>query len=376
MGNPTEGFLPPNVTSPAEGQGFISYSVQPTAGDTTGTVIGAQATVIFDAGLADASPLDTPAISNTIDAAAPTSSVSPLPATTSQTSFTVNWIGEDDTGGSGIASYDVYVSDNGGAYTPFVMNATNNSATFTGVDGHTYQFYSVATDNVGNMESAGPGAGDHNRHRGANSPRLGRPTGGNLRGTANDFFHCRRCGRRVGESRRQCRCEHRVENLARARGRSSLGDTTVAAHNGVASFSQLQFSKPGTYVLMATSNGLEAGVSPGFAVTLPAVRLAFAPITAAAAGRITPQVAVFVEDSSGHLVANDQSSVVFTLSSGTFRQQCGQPDRSGSQRRGRAQQPPAAHGRRLYAPGNRRQSDRRLPHREHSRAFRPTDVCI
>ena len=51
---------------------------------------------------------------------APTSTVSPLPATENTTAFTLSWSGTDDPGGSGIASYDVYVSDNGGAFTPFL----------------------------------------------------------------------------------------------------------------------------------------------------------------------------------------------------------------------------------------------------------------
>jgi hypothetical protein len=64
----------------------------------------------------------------------------------------VTWTGSDDPGGSGIAFYDIYVSDNGGAYQLFVSHTTLTSATFTGVQGHTYGFYSVATDNVGNVE--------------------------------------------------------------------------------------------------------------------------------------------------------------------------------------------------------------------------------
>ena len=59
---------------------------------------------------------------------------------------------QDDPGGSGIASYDIYVSDDGGPFTPFLIGTTQTSATFTGVVGHTYGFYSVATDNVGNVQ--------------------------------------------------------------------------------------------------------------------------------------------------------------------------------------------------------------------------------
>ncbi len=89
---------------------------------------------------------------------APTSSVAALPATETSTSFTVNWSGSDGTGGSGIASYNVYVSDNGGSYTLWQNDVTIVSATYTtGQNGHTYGFYSVATDNVGNVQAT-PGA--------------------------------------------------------------------------------------------------------------------------------------------------------------------------------------------------------------------------
>src|SRR5205823_12965420 len=66
-------------------------------------------------------------------------------------SFTVSWSG-DDAGGSGVAGFDVFVSDNGGSFTPFVTGTTQMSAVFTGVNGHTYGFSVVATDNAGNVQ--------------------------------------------------------------------------------------------------------------------------------------------------------------------------------------------------------------------------------
>jgi RHS repeat-associated protein len=152
VGNVLEGFLPPDVTSP-EGEGWVSYTIQPKGSDTTGTVINAQATVIFNAGLSDQSSLATGSIFNTIDTGPPTSSVNPLPVAVTTTSFNVSWSGQDDPGGSGIASYNVFVSDDGGPFTPFVTDTIATSATFTGQYGHTYGFYSVATDNVGNVQA-------------------------------------------------------------------------------------------------------------------------------------------------------------------------------------------------------------------------------
>ncbi len=103
VGNVLEGFLPPDVTAP-EGEGWVSYTIQPKGSDSTGTVVDAQATVIFNAGLSDQSSLATEAIFNTIDNGPPTSSVNPLPVAVTTPSFNVSWSGQDDPGGSGVAS--------------------------------------------------------------------------------------------------------------------------------------------------------------------------------------------------------------------------------------------------------------------------------
>jgi hypothetical protein len=85
--------------------------------------------------------------------APPTSSVSPLPATTTTAGFTVAWSGTPGVGASSIATYDVYVSTDGGAFAPFLTGTTQNSAVFQGAFGHTYGFYSVATDNYGDRQA-------------------------------------------------------------------------------------------------------------------------------------------------------------------------------------------------------------------------------
>jgi hypothetical protein len=80
--------------------------------------------------------------------ASPTSSVNPLPAVETSPSFTVSWSGSD-LGGPGIVSYDVYFSDNGGPWTAGLTATTLTASTFTGYAGHSYRFYSVATDGLG-----------------------------------------------------------------------------------------------------------------------------------------------------------------------------------------------------------------------------------
>ena len=95
--------------------------------------------------------------------APPTSTVAALPAVTNSTSFTVSWSGTDSPGGGGIVSYSIYESTDGGTVTAILTNTTKTSTTVTGAFGHTYGFYSVATDAAGFTQAdAGTGAGfDH-----------------------------------------------------------------------------------------------------------------------------------------------------------------------------------------------------------------------
>ena len=150
--NPLVGFLPPD-TDPPDGEGYINYTIQPKPGLATGTLLNAQASIVFDTN----APITTPEVINTADATRPTSSVNALPPTTQNPSFTVSWSGSDGAG-SGIAFYNVYVSDDGGAFNNFKMNTTATSATFTGQPGHTYSFISIATSNVGLTQPTPTGA--------------------------------------------------------------------------------------------------------------------------------------------------------------------------------------------------------------------------
>lgn len=140
-----DGFLPPN-TEDGNGEGFVRYSIRPQEDLETGTRIDAVAEIIFDTN----EPIVTPEVFNTIDITDPTSTVEALP-TRSETSFEVTWTGEDE--GSGIASYDVFVSVDEGEFTLWQDDTTETTATYEGEDGKTYSFYSVATDNVGQIQT-------------------------------------------------------------------------------------------------------------------------------------------------------------------------------------------------------------------------------
>jgi PKD repeat protein len=156
------GFLPPEDGT-GRGQGHIGYIIRPRANLPSGTQIRNIALITFDIN----EPIATNRVDphdpskgidtakeafNTLDAGAPTSSVNPLPPSQTTSSFIVSWSGLDDSGGSGIAFYDLLVSDNGGPFLALLTNTTQTSVTFHGQNGHAYGFYSVATDNVGHRQ--------------------------------------------------------------------------------------------------------------------------------------------------------------------------------------------------------------------------------
>jgi RHS repeat-associated protein len=156
------GFLPPEDGT-GRGMGHISYIINTKTDLTTGTEIRNIALISFDNQPAIATNQVNPhdpsqgtdpskECLNTIDAGAPTSQVSALPPVAYTTNFNVTWTGTDDMNGSGIASYDIYVSDDSGPFTLWLVRTALSQSTFTGTSHHTYAFYSIARDNVGNVE--------------------------------------------------------------------------------------------------------------------------------------------------------------------------------------------------------------------------------
>jgi uncharacterized repeat protein (TIGR01451 family) len=145
--DPDAGFLPPNDAE-NRGQGSVTFRVKTMSTLPSGAVIPNQARIVFDLN----APIDTPHIPSVIDAGPPASEVSDLPAEHFGSAIPLTWSGSDS-GGSGIATFDVYVSENGGPYLPLLRNTTSTSTSFTGVVGRTDRFYSVATDAAGFTES-------------------------------------------------------------------------------------------------------------------------------------------------------------------------------------------------------------------------------
>jgi len=144
--DPDAGFLPPNVNPPA-GEGSVVFSVMPKSGLATNTAIRNQAQVVFDTNAAIA----TPTWLNTIDRDAPVTRVLLLPTTENTATFPVQWTGTD--AGAGIRDFSIYVSDNGGAFTLWQDHTAALFANFTGAVGHSYGFFALGTDLVGNAEA-------------------------------------------------------------------------------------------------------------------------------------------------------------------------------------------------------------------------------
>ena len=80
----------------------MQYTVDPKASLITGTGINQHASVVFDTHGA----IKTNTAVNTIGANPPSSSVTALPSTTTNTDFTTSWSGSDGAG-PGIADYNV-----------------------------------------------------------------------------------------------------------------------------------------------------------------------------------------------------------------------------------------------------------------------------
>ncbi|MDI6792713.1 MAG: PKD domain-containing protein [bacterium] len=141
--------LVPNHTPP-EGEGAVSFSIKTKSGLPTGTIVRNEAQIQFDYN----EWLKTPPVENRIDVTPPTSKVNRLPEYTLSTSFEVNWQGNDAE--SGIGSYSLFYAEDDGADTCWLGDTTAVSATFTGEVGHTYSFYCLAKDKVGNAEKKTP----------------------------------------------------------------------------------------------------------------------------------------------------------------------------------------------------------------------------
>ena len=99
-----------------------------------------------------AAPLDTEKLTQLIDGAAPTTTLTASPLSPGSSDYQVRWSSGDDAGGSGVKHVTVYVAEDGGDFVIWQRQTTATSAVYQGRAGHTYEFLALATDNAGNRE--------------------------------------------------------------------------------------------------------------------------------------------------------------------------------------------------------------------------------
>jgi hypothetical protein len=146
--DPNVGFLPVNDSLTNKGEGFVTFTIQPKSTDVTGDSLNAKAEIIFD--INDA--IVTNEWFNTIDAVPPASTVNFLPPVINSTSFEITISGQDDPGGCGINTSQLYYSKDAAPYNLFGEYEVGGTAQFIGQENSTYRFFSIAKDNVGNIE--------------------------------------------------------------------------------------------------------------------------------------------------------------------------------------------------------------------------------
>ncbi len=148
--DPEAGLLPPNNEN-HDGEGYVTFTIEPKATYPNRTAIENSASIIFDVN----EPIVTNTTTNLLDSVVPASTMAPLPAISSDPSITFAWNGTDDNDGSGFKKCEIRASMDGGAFIPIFSDTTlGGSGTLVGRWGKHYAFQSICSDNAGNVEMA------------------------------------------------------------------------------------------------------------------------------------------------------------------------------------------------------------------------------
>jgi len=143
--------LMPNV-KPPEGEGYVSFTVNTKPNLPSGTMIKNKASIVFDMN----KPIITNEFVNTLDFKAPTTLMKSLKPNKDGNKLVVKWTSSDDVNGSGVESVTIYAAKNNEPYN--VLGTTADDSIIVNLDNntHTYSFYALAKDNVGNAETTRP----------------------------------------------------------------------------------------------------------------------------------------------------------------------------------------------------------------------------
>jgi hypothetical protein len=139
------GFLPPNDDE-GSGQGFVMFSIKLKKNLPDDAVIANKASIVFDYN----DPILTPEWVNERDVISPASTILRPAKVTGE--IELKWQGTDNSGGSGVWCYDIYMKQDNGDYEMIAVRTTATSMTFTVEEDIKYSFYSIATDHAGNRE--------------------------------------------------------------------------------------------------------------------------------------------------------------------------------------------------------------------------------
>jgi hypothetical protein len=143
------GFLPPEDGT-GRGRGWVEFSVRPSPAVTGRIVVDNEASITFDAN----EPISTSVVSHTLEADPPFSLISSLPEQFDGVRLMLEWTGDDVVGGSGLASYTIWMSEGDGPFVPVLDRTPATSAEIAVRAGQRYRFYSTAVDHAGNVEDA------------------------------------------------------------------------------------------------------------------------------------------------------------------------------------------------------------------------------
>ena len=127
--------------------GNVLFSIRPKPGLPSGTEIRNNAEIQFEV----FETLVTPDVVNIIDSTPPICEMDQLLTITPTMNFTISWQGTDAVGE--VDHFSVFISENGGGFTPLLEETRSTQATFSGENGKTYGFFCSAVDTAGNIEN-------------------------------------------------------------------------------------------------------------------------------------------------------------------------------------------------------------------------------
>lgn len=142
------GMLPVNDSTHV-GEGFVKFQLIPNESLKTGDTISIAANIVFDQN--DTIPTNRWCV--TVDADAPTSKVKGKQDSKNENLYHLTVLATDDENGSGLKRVVLYQANNFGTYEEYAVCPLDTVIDFEAEPGHQYSFYTLAEDNVGNMEA-------------------------------------------------------------------------------------------------------------------------------------------------------------------------------------------------------------------------------